>query len=224
MPSESRGVVVHVRATGSQLFSPQWVAAVSSVHCTQVPAAQTFSFGPVHWSSSSQGAQVFVTRSQREAVGSVQSVSAAHATHAPTKPRPAKRAATLPEDFTLTDTRRTYALSKNIPADIEFEAFTNHHTAKGSTFKDWDAAWRTWVGNAVKFGRSTRDVPTPTRIAPYERAGIIYDDHGVYADWHNATPVSRAGQIIHDPLGRAGTPIVGGAEDLWAEYAAKEAS
>ena len=102
--------------------------------------------------------------------------------------------------------------------------FTNHHTAKGSTFKDWDAAWRTWVGNAVKFGRSTRDVPTPTRIAPYERAGIIYDDHGVYADWHNATPVSRDGQIIHDPLGRAGTPIVGGAEDLWAEHAAKEAS
>ena len=148
----------------------------------------------------------------------------AHATHAPTKPRPAKRAATLPEDFTLTDSRRTYALSKNIPADIEFEAFTNHHTAKGSTFKDWDAAWRTWVGNAVKFGRSTRDVPTPTRIAPYERAGVIYDDHGVYADWHNATPVSRAGQIIHDPLGRAGTPIIGGAHDLWAEQATKEAS
>ena len=148
----------------------------------------------------------------------------ADATHAPTKPRPAKRAATLPEDFTLTDSRRTYALSKNIPADIEFEAFTNHHTAKGSTFKDWDAAWRTWVGNAVKFGRSTRDVPTPTRIAPYERAGVIYDDHGVYADWHNATPVSRAGQIIHDPLGRAGTPIIGGAHDLWAEQATKEAS
>lgn len=78
-------MVVHVRATGSQLFAPQWVAAVSSVHCTQVPASQTFSFGPVHWSASLQGAQVFVARSQREAIGSVQSVSAVHATHAPAR-------------------------------------------------------------------------------------------------------------------------------------------
>ena len=31
------------------------------------------------------------------------------------------------------------------------EAFIDHHTAKGSTFKDWDAAARTWWRNAQKW-------------------------------------------------------------------------
>lgn len=37
--------------------------------------------------------------------------------------------------------------------EIQHEAhqFYNRHTAKGTTFRDWDAAWRTWLGNARKF-------------------------------------------------------------------------
>lgn len=38
------------------------------------------------------------------------------------------------------------------PAD-EAERFRDHHTAKGSRFVDWNAAWRTWVRNAVRFAR-----------------------------------------------------------------------
>jgi biotin operon repressor len=41
--------------------------------------------------------------------------------------------------------------------EIEDEAdkFRNHHTARGSLFRDWDAAWRTWLGKARQFqGRS----------------------------------------------------------------------
>lgn len=37
----------------------------------------------------------------------------------------------------------------------EAESFTSHHRAKGSLMKDWDAAWRTWVGNSVKFQRQS---------------------------------------------------------------------
>ena len=33
----------------------------------------------------------------------------------------------------------------------EVEGFLDHHTAKGSTFKDFNAAFRTWCRNAVKF-------------------------------------------------------------------------
>ena len=37
----------------------------------------------------------------------------------------------------------------------EADRFRNHHHAKGSRFRDWNAAWRTWLGNARKFaGRS----------------------------------------------------------------------
>jgi hypothetical protein len=35
--------------------------------------------------------------------------------------------------------------------DDTLEAFIDHHTAKGSTFKDWDAAVRTWWRNAQKW-------------------------------------------------------------------------
>ena len=45
----------------------------------------------------------------------------------------------------------------------ELEAFTDHHTAKGSTFKDWDAAFRSWCRNAVKWQTpSQRKAETPT--------------------------------------------------------------
>lgn len=40
-----------------------------------------------------------------------------------------------------------------------FEAFKNHHQAKGSLMVDWLAAWRTWVNNEIKF----RGVPAPSQ-------------------------------------------------------------
>lgn len=38
-------------------------------------------------------------------------------------------------------------------AEIRHEAsqFRDKHLAKGSLFRDWDAAWRTWLGNIGKF-------------------------------------------------------------------------
>jgi len=63
------------------------------------------------------------------------------------------RASALPPTFELNEKRTEYAKSKGIvnPAE-EFEHFKNHHTAKGSTFKNWDAAWRTWCQNSQRFG------------------------------------------------------------------------
>jgi hypothetical protein len=36
-------------------------------------------------------------------------------------------------------------------AKDEFERFADYHRAKGSVFANWDAAWRTWVRNGIKF-------------------------------------------------------------------------
>ena len=45
----------------------------------------------------------------------------------------------------------------------ELEAFEDYHTAKGSTFKDWDAAFRSWCRNAVKWQTpAQRKAETPT--------------------------------------------------------------
>lgn len=66
-----------------------------------------------------------------------------------------KRASQLPESFLLTDERRAVADRHGIPvarvAGV-FEHFRDHHAAKGSVMKDWDAAWRTWCKNDLKFG------------------------------------------------------------------------
>src|SRR5690606_21098282 len=34
----------------------------------------------------------------------------------------------------------------------QVERFTAHHTAKGSRFENWQAAWKTWVLNSREFG------------------------------------------------------------------------
>lgn len=72
----------------------------------------------------------------------------------------------LPADFILTQARAAYFIQYNPHAQsdamrIEFEKFRNHHMAKGNKFKDWDAAWRTWVLNGVKFSTAaTPYIPT----------------------------------------------------------------
>ena len=87
------------------------------------------------------GSNKSVTQSISEAVSEAES----HVTRG--------RASALPPTFELNEKRTEYAKSKGIvnPAE-EFEHFKNHHTAKGSTFKNWDAAWRTWCQNSQRFG------------------------------------------------------------------------
>lgn len=62
-----------------------------------------------------------------------------------------ERATPWPPDFTLTDERNQ--LGKEIGAEMpwEWNKFKDHHTAKGSRFVDWNAAWRTWLRNSVDF-------------------------------------------------------------------------
>ncbi|MGA9855322.1 MAG: hypothetical protein WBR29_08620 [Gammaproteobacteria bacterium] len=43
------------------------------------------------------------------------------------------------------------------------EAFTNHHKAKGTTMKDWDAAWRTWVCREATYSKG-RQVAENTSV------------------------------------------------------------
>ena len=61
----------------------------------------------------------------------------------------------VPPEFDISDSLKEWA-SKNCPnLDLkeETEGFMDYHRAKGNSFADWDAAWRTWMKNAVKFAR-----------------------------------------------------------------------
>lgn len=61
----------------------------------------------------------------------------------------------LPDEFVLTPEMGLYAetvLGDLVDAPAMFSAFRLHHAAKQSLFRDWSAAWRTWVQNGLQYG------------------------------------------------------------------------
>lgn len=71
------------------------------------------------------------------------------------KPAAPKRATQRPTDFRPTQGHVDLAAELGVDLRAEWQQFCDHHDAKGSTYKDWPAALRTWIRNAAKFGRKT---------------------------------------------------------------------
>lgn len=92
----------------------------------------------------------------------------------PSKPK--KKRNTIPAEYPMTDRHKQYAAERGLAVGYAvgiFENFKNHHAAKGSVMLDWDAAWRTWVGNELKF--SAGRAPQNPKQAP-PRPGMVYGD------------------------------------------------
>lgn len=57
----------------------------------------------------------------------------------------------IPDNFSLSKAMGSYAMEQGMPdrATVlaQFETFTLHHQARGSTFVDWPKAWQTWCRN-----------------------------------------------------------------------------
>lgn len=81
------------------------------------------------------------------------------------------RAVALPEEFTPTESHEALVSKLNDKPEVnitlitEFEKFCDHHKAKGSTFKDWNAALNNWLRNAAKF-QAERNPTPPSGGAP----------------------------------------------------------
>lgn len=67
---------------------------------------------------------------------------------APAKP---SRGTIAPAGFTPDQTAHDIAASTGANLQAELANFLDHHAARGTVFKDWQAAFRTWLRNAVKF-------------------------------------------------------------------------
>lgn len=82
----------------------------------------------------------------------------------------AKRRMQIPDNFTPNETGIECARAKGISVDVELPKFTDFHKAKGSVMLDWQAAFRTWIGNARTFNRgadvSAVTVPAKPGIDP----------------------------------------------------------
>lgn len=102
-------------------------------------------------------------------------------------PKPAKKApkakarTSLSEEWKLGDSDRQYALSEGVPAsrlEREAQRFRDHHISKGSLMADWSAAWRTWVGNYLKWNPSTEPVSQDSEQAKWAALYEFFDKTG----------------------------------------------
>lgn len=75
------------------------------------------------------------------------------------KPKKQTRRCRLPEGWVPNERNVEDAISKQFTeSEIRDEAdkFRDYHAAKATVFADWDAGWRTWIGNARKFAGAGR--------------------------------------------------------------------
>lgn len=73
------------------------------------------------------------------------------------KPKKAGEAQRLPDDFVLTEARRTFAEQQGIDPVRTFAMFRDHwHAAAGTRAakRDWDAVWRIWCRREPEFKRN----------------------------------------------------------------------
>lgn len=77
-----------------------------------------------------------------------------------------KKATQLPSGFSPSENHFKMANEIGINLQNEFEAFCDHHEARGSTFKSWDAALRTWIRNAAKFSGKSKTYPNKPVSTP----------------------------------------------------------
>jgi len=102
-----------------------------------------------------------------------------------TRDKRAAKATGLPPDFMVDDDLRAWA-SQRVPGldlTAETERFKDHHQAKGSTFKDWRAAWRTWMSRSEDFKPSTSTngkgrTPIVQRSWEAIERGLAYSEGG----------------------------------------------
>ena len=57
-------------------------------------------------------------------------------------------------DFQINETGLKYAKERGVNVATQLQAFLNHHQAKATKLKDWQAGWRVWCDKSVEFGRS----------------------------------------------------------------------
>lgn len=73
----------------------------------------------------------------------------------PSRASRANRSIAMPAEWAPRSDELELARSLSVDASREAAAFRDHHSAKGSRFVDWNAAFRTWLRNAVKFNRGS---------------------------------------------------------------------
>jgi uncharacterized protein YdaU (DUF1376 family) len=76
----------------------------------------------------------------------------------------------VPNDTNIADAEKRGFSQQEI--NDEADRFGNYHRSKQSQFRDWNAAWRTWLSNARKFGKGG-GMARQAESRGYEQGGSI---------------------------------------------------
>lgn len=96
---------------------------------------------------------------------------------APKNVKATGRATILPGDFWPNEAAEQMARDFGLSLADQLAAFQDHHSAKGSTFKDWQAAFRTWLRNSQRFGQRS----TPMASSRHGQQGSTHKHAAAYA-------------------------------------------
>lgn len=109
----------------------------------------------------------------------------------PLKETRGKRGTQLPSGFSANQTHRQLAVELGLDLERELEAFTDFHQSRGSVFKDWDAALRTWLRNARRFQRPTPATLPPSGVAAKRTklSAERFNEPGYYGDGPTVRPL-----------------------------------
>ncbi|MCC6946022.1 MAG: helix-turn-helix domain-containing protein [Thermomicrobiales bacterium] len=130
------------------------------------------------------------------------SITTKRTTKEPSEKARAKKATAVPDVFEVTDDLYGWAWSsldlQRRDVDRETEKFMDYHRAKGSTMKDWVAAWRNWMRNSVTFRKPSNGNgrTSPVRPSNYDISAANIDAAGEPDD-----PFGIAGPI-YETTGR----------------------
>jgi hypothetical protein len=106
-----------------------------------------------------QGNKKQGNKKKEEPIGSLFREEPDQAPAASKPPPKPNRKRSIPPDWVPSPRNIADALGRDFtPQEIDHEAdrFRDYHLARASIFSDWDAAWRTWIGNARKFATPAR--------------------------------------------------------------------
>ena len=90
------------------------------------------------------------------------------------KGRQPMKSTQLPKESNVSDSVKSWWNEQGLDIallDNELPAFKDFHLSKGSVFKDWDAAFRTWMRNSLKFNKNKND-----SVKSNWKTGTNFDD------------------------------------------------
>ena len=122
----------------------------------------------------SLGSDTHVTRTSDIAMSPEPSVNRQRTVKESSEGKPKKTLTAVPDSFDVTTDLYQWA-AKELQmdrglVDRETGKFLDHHRAKGSTMKDWGAAWKYWMRRSVEFRPAVRGEKVVETVQPFDPA------------------------------------------------------